>query len=754
MSRVFVAFVRSRGVLLSLATLAFALLGFVPLFGGPGYEYALGAGLLVSPMVAVSTAFHAARGEKPWFDKILDGIRGAVLVSVLCVALTLAHGFRVGMCDALSGLYDVALGPLCGFSMAAIGGASMGAVVCGRKRARFFGVLLAIAMVLASAGSSLARFVTSPIIFAFDTFIGYFSGTLYDTVIDTGSSWLTFRVGSLCTAVAVLSFAHWRKHSKRGALGLGALAAIGSVAIAANGPKLGHFQTTDTIQRELGGFARGSRCDVVYPAGTRPDKVDLLVRDCDEEVFAVEQKFGAKGPDRLTAFFFTDTAQKKRLMGAADTYIAKPWRREVYLQVGDYPHPVLGHEIAHVVAGAYAPGPFHVAGKLGGALSNPGLIEGMAVAGSPDDDELTDEQWAKAMLDLGILPPMKSIFSMSFLGQNSSKAYTLAGAFVSWSMSTFGKDKVRAWYGGADIEALTGKNWDTLDAAFREHVKRLKVVPAAMSLAKSKFDRPGIFGRKCPHVIDAVRREADQCRERYDVDKAEGLYAKALALDPHDVASELARATIHLRFKDRGVGIVELSSLSTREPLLPIWHERAKDALADAAARSGDGESASALYKALAEGTVDEDLGRTYEVKAELARSVDGRRVLQLLLIGFERRYPETPLGALGVARFAAQGSPLGRYLLMRQLVLQGLYADALAVDVKSTELTVRIRREYVRLTAVAGCVGHDAAAITRAKAMLVDSSGAFADSAGGRRESLESLLSRCGRPLMVGYAF
>lgn len=46
----------------------------------------------------------------------------------------------------------------------------------------------------------------------------------------------------------------------------------------------------------------------------------------------------------------------------------------------------------------------HVAGKLGGVLPNPGLIEGLAVATSPDDDELTDEQWARAMMDLKIDP--------------------------------------------------------------------------------------------------------------------------------------------------------------------------------------------------------------------------------------------------------------------------------------------------------------------------------------------------------------
>jgi hypothetical protein len=431
-------------------------------------------------------------------------------------------------------------------------------------------------------------------------------------------------------------------------------------------------------------------------------------------------------------------------MGAADTYIAKPWRREVYLQMGDYPHPVLGHEIAHVVAGAYAPGPFHVAGKLGGVLSNPGLIEGMAVAGSPGDDELTDAQWAKAMLALKILPPMKSIFSMSFLGQNASKAYTLAGAFVSWTMRTFGKETVRAWYGGADLERLTGLTWDALDASFRAHVASLTVDDAAIAVARSKFDRPSIFGRTCPHVVDAVRREADQCRERYDVAKSAALYDRALSLDPHDVASRLSRASIDLRFTDRARGHRDLEQLSTSQSVLPIWNERAKEALADAAARAGEGDRASKLYRSLAEGAGDEDLGRTYEVKAQLATTTDGRAVLEGLLIGAERRYPEPSLGALAVARFAERGDALGGYLLLRQFVAHGLYREALAVEVPSTKLTVRVRREVLRLTAVAACAALDEPAIERVGSALAAAEGPFANSAGGRRASVERLLGRC----------
>jgi len=117
-------------------------------------------------------------------------------------------------------------------------------------------------------------------------------------------------------------------------------------------------------------------------------------------------------------------------MGAADTLIAKPWRREVYVQLAAYPHPVLGHELAHVVAGSFGRGPFRIAGSLGGLWPDPGLIEGWRFAASPDDDELSDTQWVHAMLELGSVPPIRQVFSLGFLGVAASKSYTLAGSFV------------------------------------------------------------------------------------------------------------------------------------------------------------------------------------------------------------------------------------------------------------------------------------------------------------------------------------
>src|SRR5262249_33455621 len=157
---------------------------------------------------------------------------------------------------------------------------------------------------------SLYRFYSSAMVFAFDPFVGYFSGTLYDTVIDAGTPLLTYRLGSLATLVAATLFASilerddarpfglvldLRATETRVRAALGFVAAVASTAIMLAGAKLGHYSTTASVIADLGAEKHGARCDVVYPATTREQEAELLVRDCEEELAAVEKRLDARG---------------------------------------------------------------------------------------------------------------------------------------------------------------------------------------------------------------------------------------------------------------------------------------------------------------------------------------------------------------------------------------------------------------------------------------------------------------------------
>lgn len=763
---------RPYAVALAAVLVILAGVGFAPLFGGPGYEHALATGLVAPGAAAVAVAVFVARGGTR--SPLASVARGAAFGAALAAAslgTALLHALRVGICELWGALLYFVLTAGVGSVLGGAWGAFAGEVVSaaarrGRlRRVRLAATLLALAAPIGCVVASLHRFYTSPMIFAYDPFVGFFSGTLYDTVIDGGTPLLTYRLGSLASLAALaLAASVLERHDDRpfglaldlrqastrarAALSLGA--GLASVTLALSGARLGHFSTAQTIAEELGAAKHGERCDVIYPSSTREQEAELLLKDCEEQLAAVERRVGARGPARVRAYFFRDAEEKKRLMGAAHTYIAKPWREEVYLQLGGYPHPVLGHELAHVVAGSFGRGPFRIAGAALGLVPNPGLIEGVAVAASPDDEDLSDAQWAHAMLKIGILPPMQHVFSFGFLGDASAKSYTLAGAFIDWVGQRWGWDAVRRWYGGEPLEAALGKDWPALDAEFRAHLETLPLSPEAESFARAKFARPGIFGRRCPHVVDALRGDADECRDTQRFAQAVELYEEALRKDARDFASRHGRAQVLRRHLDRDRGLAELTALATGEDVPRSWQDRAQEALADADFVDGEYDRAAARYEELAARSLDEDAARTFEIKALGARDPAARAAVQALLLGDAKHPADIFVAgiALGVWQERA-GAPLAGYLVGRNLVQRGFYelgAAALDRALGGRLTSPRVTRETVRQRAVAACATGDREALAKLRARIEGPEDPFVGASGGRREATLRLIDRCAR--------
>jgi hypothetical protein len=750
------------------AVVAIALLsavGFVPLFGGPGYEMCVASGIVLPATAAVAVALElSAASDRAPLASVMQGLGTGALLAGLAYATALLHGLRVGMCDFWGGTVLFALTAGFGAVLGGLWGVAVAELCRGRRRRRVGCVLLALAGPLGGIVISLVRFYTSPMVFAYDPFFGYFSGTLYDTIVDVRTELWTYRAGSVATIGAAILLASVLVRTPQGVLalgpvraradalarlGLGVATAVVSLAMCAEGPALGHWQTAGSIADALAGRASGPRCDVVYPDTLVGSQVTLLVRDCEQDLVADEERLGTHLEGRLTAFFFRDAEQKRLLMGAADTQIAKPWRREVYVQVAGFPHPVLGHEIAHVVAGSFGRGPLRIAGAIGGLLPNPGLIEGTAVAASPDDDELTDAQWARAMLDLGILPPIRDLFSLGFLGENASKSYTVAGAFVSWIADRWGAAALRAWYGGGSIEALTGKSWASLEAEFHEALRGLAMPPEASAYAKAKFARPSVWSRRCPHAVDALVHRADRCRDEHQFARAASLYAEALGRDPLAWHATYERARIDLKYGDEARGRSELDLMAGDERSPRTWRDRAAEALADDDFVRGRDERALDVYRALAGRTLDEDAARTLEVKAFAASHTAARRPVLDLLVGEPGRPLDSWLAALSLGVWTEQGSdPLAAYLAGKNLVLHEQYARAKSWLDRAplTELTPRVAREALRQRAVCACALGDVPALEQVEKAALEPGSPFEGTSGGRREWVLRLVARCKR--------
>ena len=741
--------------------------GFVPLFGGPGYESSVASGVVVPSVAAIATAIELSAGrDLAPLGCVLRGIGTGALLAAVALATAWLHVLRVGACDPWGGTVFFVLTAGAGSVLGGLWGAGVAEMCRSRRRRRLACVLLGVAGPLGGIGVSVVRFYGSPMVYSYDPFFGYFSGALYDTVVDVRTELWTYRAGTIVTVVGAALVASvlvrradgalrprpWQSDAPttvRGLLGLAALAT--SAGLCLDGPALGHWQTASSIATALGGRLRGARCDVVFPDSMLADQAALLLRDCEQELAADERRLGAHLEGPVTAFVFRDAEEKRRLMGAADTSIAKPWRREVYVQVAGYPHPVLGHEIAHVVAGSFVRGPFHVAGGLWGLWPNPGLIEGIAVAASPDDDELTDAQWARAMLDAGILPVTGDLFSLGFLGENASKSYTVAGAFVSWVLERWGTQVVRDWYAGGSIEALAGESWTSLDAHFRDALRGLAMPAGATSYAKAKFERPSVWGRRCPHVVDALDRRADRCRDEQRFARATGLYDEALERDPHDWHARFGRARIDAAYGDEAQGRSALLQLSRDEGVPRTWRDRAAEALADDDLTRGLDAPALETYRVLAARSLDEDVARTLEVKALAADDPLARRAIVDLLLGEPGHPVDSWLGPLSLGVWAEQTHlPLAGYLVGKNLTNHQQYARAaewLDRAIDAGVASSRVGRELLRQRAIGACALQDADALARVRRAVTAPGSPFEGSSGGRREWVLRLIERCTQP-------
>jgi hypothetical protein len=597
-------------------------------------------------------------------------------------------------------------------------------------------------------------------IFAYDPFVGFFSGSIYDTVVDL-SGLLSYRAGTAATLFAVFVVALHLVHDKRGRLSyqsigrpgllmMGIGAAVASVAITLSGPKLGHYQTRDTIAETLGAVITGDRCEVVYPRTLPQADAQRFARECEAHVAANEAWLGVSGTPRITAFLFNNESQKAALMGAGGTSIAKPWRTEVYVQVLGYPHRVLGHELMHVVAGRAGRGPFRVAGALGGLLPNPGLIEGVAVASNPKEDDLSPAEWARAMKDLGIRPPLSHLFAFGFFGENSATAYTVSGAFVGFIHERFGAEAVRRWYGGEELPAIVDQSWVDLEAAWHGELDKLVLPKAAQEQAKARFDRPGIFKRKCPRTVDACRERSGELASSGDAKGAIVELERALLLDPESQGIRLDIAELHGPAGDPAKSETELAAIAADEKMQRSVRDKALEELADRELARGDAVSAAAKYDELITRVFDEGHLRTLNVKVYGAKDADAREAISTLLVGRGGRKPDRVQASEMLAvldqKFPDNGFFL--YLMARYDTEEEDFdtADKHLENALSRRLDVpHVKVEAMRLRVVVACARGDAEVARR----VFGDYAKHPDAQPARVDVLRRIVERCSPPGM-----
>ena len=680
-------------------------LGLVPLFGVHGVESALALGLLLPPWVAANAASYTERNRSMrGIDLMLRAIGAGLLIWLIPVALLALNSLRIRQCAPGEGLAFVLLGPAVGCALAAC----TGVWVAGLTKWPRLSPWIAAAIPIGATLLGLLAFYTTPTVYVFGAFAGYFPGAIYDDLVRIPVRYLSYRATMVVAvlALAILFDALWDSSSGKFDVGARARSQLGTITVSLgalgivaasywHGDHLGHWISERYLIERLGKTEQGQHCIVHMPRETLPEDARRLLEDCDFHVERTAKLAGLSSREPVTAYFFRNRDEKKELIGVGRTLIAKPWRREVYLQMAGWPHPVLGHEIVHAVLAEAGRAPFSVAANFGGLIPNSGIVEGAAVAIAWDlRDDLDPDQWSRIMMDRQELPAAGELMSVRFSVLPARRAYMAAGSMMRFLIATRGGDAFLRAYRRGKIEGL-----GELETQWHAYLEEVPVTAHERSVAEVELARPSIFSAVCPHELAKLRSDlAGDVAAQDDARTIETCRA-ILEIDDKEAHAHAALIGALARTGHTTEALVKLDALrATMNAPKPIV-AAALEQYADASWTLGNLDEAERLYEELLAIPRTDGPARQSEVKKlGLGATPVERELIYEMLLG---RPSSAVVVHLAQALATIRNDGLGQYLEARQLIGQNRFSLALPLLQDAQRLglpTPRLERELARL--------------------------------------------------------
>ena len=568
--------------------------------------------------------------------KLLGKLVGAnILLLVFPLLVMLASTLVVRNCDVLEGLAFYLLLP----AVTAVFSTCLGLLLGLWFRHPF--VMLVVVVLLSALYAALLGYAT-PAVFSYNLFYGFFPGLTYDEFLPLTGTLVLWRLLTLLLAVLpawaallLLSKAPEVRSGWEAVLALAEILvgprlrwwtaglALAMALLYVARCELGLETTTDHLRVELPGRILTPHFVIhLQESGVSEAERASIGAEHEFRLAQVLRAFSLPDDERIESFIYPSSDERRRLIGAGTTSIAKPWRREIHLLQESY-EQVLKHELVHVVAGRFSP-------TIIRASFSTGLVEGLAMAVEWDWGNRTLHQYAAAMHAAGFAPEIRSLMGFAgFARQAPSVSYVLAGSFCRYLIDRFGMRTMTALYGGTPIEALTGSDLEGLIAEWRAFLLDVPLTDEDLEAVEVFFRTPPVFDRVCARVVARWTREARQALEAGDAEgagerswlafqEAGGYGAFAIHLRSLSVRSEYAR-------------VVQLSDSVRQRADHPKQYLPLELLRGDACWATGERARAESLYAQL--------------LRIDLSRSLSEASMLRLMAL----RDAEEPEGLLEV---------------------------------------------------------------------------------------------------------
>lgn len=518
----------------------------IPLLNLLSFEFAFACCLPISFLGAYYGL--SAWGSSPyqqWYVAIKKAI-GLALIPLIPITL---NGLRIRNCNWIDGFLFYAILPLVSLTIAT----GYGVIIqyfmlrkCSKEINKFkaFGYFTGLFFITVLWG--LIGFFITPAVDVFSTFMGYYPGAIYDEALVIGLRLTISRLEDLslvALCIAIISHLHVKR-----LLGVLVLTYLIGWGVDIHRPNI-------WVQYRLGASKLSPHFQIYYPQTWSDERLSTLIKELEFNYEELSSFFNLRPQNRIQVYFYHGPQHKKRLMGAGQTLIAKPWQRSIHVHAPYLGDRVITHELAHVFSADIAPAPHHLSMRYG-VLPHMSLIEGLAVAatwtrgrGNNIFSRLSPHQWTAAMRRLNIAPSMNELLQpTTFYGYNSSLSYTMCGSFVRFYRDEAGQRSLNQLYAhGGHVKGL-----NSMIIRWEMWLDQIPIPDRVLSTAKSLLSAPSIFYKVCAHELATRRQTALHLEAQGDFETALQVWRSIAKDAPGDQGALLREIQLlHFQKKDQ-----------------------------------------------------------------------------------------------------------------------------------------------------------------------------------------------------------
>ena len=366
--------------------------------------------------------------------------------------------------------------------------------------------------------------------------------------------------------------------------------------------------------------------------------------------------------ERIISFLYASPEQKGRLIGAVHTDFAKPWLRQMHINLSDV-ESSLKHEMVHVLAAEFGWSPLKIA-------KNSGLIEGIAVA--MDRTSMMEESLdhaAALVFAFGAQLNLESLFTITgFIQPNPSISYSLAGSFCRFLIDTFGVGQFKRLYASNDFKNTYQQDLKSLLMNWQNSVKNIRLDFADSAKARYFFRRPSIFGKVCARVIANLNTETREflLRRHYEQALLSAEQSLRMTKTPEAVFQKANALFEMRRFKDYVEFVdVQFRDTTIAYALLPL-HLR----LGDASWALDSIVRAKQEYEILASVHLSAWYDESCALRLTALKNPQERSEFQIY-------YTYSMEDTTRMTRLEQLNSPIARYLLAREYAAKERFAES-----------------------------------------------------------------------------